>query len=198
MLTEREFEYVREKLLYMHCEYAHYMNCDEREIGSNGMVAGYGSIGGGRTNRTSDLTAMTGLRRANIPRERLEALEWIDCAWRVFCRGTMQTLSERPLRPSGSSRAYSCGGATSSRSNPEDCRDAAEACACTPASVRERQRRATVSYVLYYKAFLGYTFQRIAEMGVPSRRPVSRQRIHDFWNLAVEEVGEEAKRAGLV
>lgn len=162
MLTQDEFEYVRERLLHMHCEYTHYMNCDEREITSSGMVAGYGSIGGGRTNRISDLAAMTAIRRANIPRDRLIALEWIDCAWRVFCRGTAQTLSEGHLRPS------------------------------------ERQRRATVSYVLYYKAFLGYTFQRIAEMGVPSRRPVSRQRIHDFWNMAVEEVGDEAKKAGLL
>lgn len=162
MLTKAQIETVRERLRYMHCEYRHYMNCDEREIGSNGLVATYKQASGGRTNRTSDMTAMAGMRRANIPQERLKSLRWIDCAWRVFIGGSAATLR------------------------------------CEAPSVTERQRRATISYVLYYKAFLGYTFARIAEMPMPSGRCVSRQRIHDFWEAAIVAVGEEAKREGLL
>ena len=60
------------------------------------------------------------------------------------------------------------------------------------------RRRATVSYVLYYKAFLGYTFERIASMGMPHGGKVSRQRVHDFFEQAVQDVAMEARKEGRV
>lgn len=155
-------EKTRERLKYMHCEYRHYLNCDEREISSIGMVLVYGKTAVGRTNRTSDATAMNAMRLANIPKDRLESLKWMDCAWRVFLRGSVSALD---------------------RDKP---------------GMHERRRRATVSYVLYYKAFLGYTFERIASMGMPHGGKVSRQRVYDFFEQAVQDVAMEARKEGLV
>lgn len=155
-------EKTRERLKYMHCEYRHYLNCDEREISSAGMVIAYGRSAVGRTNRTSDVTAMNALRLANISKDRLESLRWIDCAWRVFMRGSAFALD---------------------RDKP---------------GMHERRRRVTVSYVLYYKAFLGYTFDRIASMGMPHGGKVSRQRVRDFFEQAVQDVAMEARKEGLV
>lgn len=152
----------RERLLYMHCEYRYYMNNDEREIGSAGLVPSYSLVTSGRTNRTSDITAMQAMRLANIPPEKLESLRWIDCAWRVFMRGTSQSPGRDKL------------------------------------SLSERRNRTAVSYVLYHKAFLGYTFQRIAEMGLPNGEKVSRQRMYDYWELAISEVAMEAMKEKLV
>lgn len=155
-------EITRQRLLYMHCEYRHYMNGDVRDISSAGMVPSYSQVTSGRTNRTSDFTAMQGIALANIPPEKLESLRWIDCAWRVFQRGTSHALAkEKP-------------------------------------KINVRRNRAAVAYVLYHKAFLGYTFDRIAAMGLPSGAKVSRQRIHDYWELAIHEVAEEARKEGLV
>lgn len=155
-------EKTRERLKYMHCEYRHYLNCDEREISSTGMVLVYGKTAVGCTNRTSDVTAMNAMRLANIPKDRLESLKWMDCAWRVFLRGSVSALD---------------------RDKP---------------GMHERRRRATVSYVLYYKAFLGYTFERIASMGMPHGGKVSRQRVYDFFEQAVQDVAMEARKEGLV
>lgn len=161
-ISSRAFEITKERLLYMHCEYRHYMNGDVREISSAGLVPSYSLVTSGRTNRTSDLTAMQGTALANIPPEKIESLKWMDCAWRVFMRGTTPILSKEKLK------------------------------------INERRNRATVSYVLYHKAFLGKTFQRIAEMGLPSGAKVSCQRVHDYWKLAVEEVAKEAIKDGLI
>lgn len=161
-IDEAALEKTRERLKYMHCEYRHYLNCDEREISSAGMVLAYGKTAVGRTNRTSDATAMNAMRLANIPKDRLESLKWMDCAWRVFLRGSVSALD---------------------RDKP---------------GMHERRRRATVSYVLYYKAFLGYTFERIASMGMPHGGKVSRQRVCDFFEQAVHDVAMEARREGLV
>lgn len=161
-IDEAALEKTRERLKYMHCEYRHYLNCDEREISSAGMVLAYGKTVVGRTNRISDSTAMNAMRLANISKDRLESLKWIDCAWRVFMRGSVSALD---------------------RDKP---------------GMYECRRRATVSYVLYYKAFLGYTFERIASMGMPHRGIVSRQRIHDFFEQAVQDVAMEARKEGLV
>lgn len=161
-MNREAIEITKQRLLYMHCEYRHYMNCDAREIPSTGMVQGYSQVVSGRTNRTCDFTAMHGMSLANIPLDKLESLRWIDCAWRVFQRGTSYALSkEKP-------------------------------------KLNVRRNRAAVAYVLYYKAFLGYTFERIAGMGLPSGAKVSRQRIHDYWELAVQEVAEEARKEGLI
>lgn len=150
------------RLLYMHCEYRHYMNNDPREISSAGMVPSYSPSVGGRTNRTSDFTAMCGIKLANIPAKKLESLKWIDCAWRVFLRGTTAYLARENV------------------------------------PINTRRKRATISYVLYYKAFLGYTFKRIAEMEMPNRGKVSRQRVYEFWKEAVAAVAREAIREGLL
>ena len=64
--------------------------------------------------------------------------------------------------------------------------------------LNERRNRVTVSYVLYHKAFLGYTFQRIADMGLPSGAKVSRQRVQDYWELAIIEDAKEARKEGLL
>lgn len=161
-MDREALEITRQRLLYMHCEYRHYMNNDARDIPSTGMVPAYAMVSSGRTNRTNDLTAMHGTMLASIPPEKLESLRWMDCAWRVFLRGTQPILAkEKP-------------------------------------KINMRRNRAAVAYVLYYKAFLGYTFQRIAAMGMPSGRKVSRQRIHDYWELAIQEVAEEACRDGLI
>jgi len=160
--SQAQLEETRERLLYMHCEYRHYMNNDERELGSAGMVPSYSFMPSGKTNRTSDLTAMQAMRLANIPPEKLTSLRWIDCAWKVFLRGTTAALDREKPR------------------------------------INERRNRAAVAYVLYHKAFLGCTFQRIAEMGLPDGSKVSRQRIYDFWELATKEVALEAMKAGLL
>lgn len=161
-VDSRAIEITRERLLYMHCEYRHYNNGDMREVSSAGLVPSYSLVTSGRTNRTSDLTAMQGIALANMSPEKIESLKWIDCAWRVFMRGTAPILAKHKLK------------------------------------INERRNRATVSYVLYHKAFLGKTFQRIAEMGLPSGAKVSTQRVHDYWNLAIEEVAKEARKEGLV
>ena len=153
---------VADRLLYMHCEYRHYMNNDPREISSAGMVPSYSPSIGGRTNRTSDFTAMCGIKLANIPAKKLESLKWIDCAWKVFLRGTPAYLM---------------------REN-------------TP--INTRRKRAAISHVLYYKAFLGYTFKKISEMEMPNRVEVSRQRVHEIWKEAVAAVAREAIRDGLL
>ena len=131
-------------------------------MSSAGLVPSYSLVTSGRTNRTSDLTAMQGVALANTPPEKIESLKWMDCAWRVFMRGTAPILAQEKLK------------------------------------INERRNRSTVSYVLYHKAFLGKTFQRIAEMGLPSGAKVSCQRVHDYWKLAVEEVAIEAMKDGLV
>ena len=161
-IDSRAIEITGERLKYMHCEYKHYMNNDVRDISSAGLVPSYSLVSSGPTNRTSDLTAMQGIALANISPEKIESLKWMDCAWRVFMRGTSPVLAQKKLK------------------------------------INERRNRSTVSYVLYYKAFLGYTFRRIAEMGLPSGAKVSIQRIHDFWKLAIEEVAIEARKDGLV
>ena len=161
-IDEAALEKTRERLKYMHCEYRHYLNVDEREITSAGMVQSYGQIVVNRTNRIGDATATNALRLANIPKDRLESLKWMDCAWRVFLRGSVSALD---------------------RDKP---------------GMHERRRRATVSYVLYYKAFLGYTFERIASMGMPHGGKVSRQRVRDFFEQAVQDVAMEARKEGLV
>lgn len=161
-IDEVALEKTRERLKYMHCEYRHYLNCDEREISSAGAVQVYGQSPVGRTNRTSDSTALHAMRLANISRDRLESLKWMDCAWRVFLRGSTSAMDREKL------------------------------------GISARRCRATVAYVLYYKAFLGYTFDQIAAMGMPHRGKVSRQRVHDFFELAVQEVAIEARKEGLV
>ena len=161
-IDEAALEKTRERLKYMHCEYRYYHNCDEREISSVGMVLAYGKTVVGRTNRTSDATAMNAMRLANISKDRLESLKWMDCAWRVFLRGSAFALDRDKL------------------------------------GMHERRRRSTVSYVLYYKAFLGYTFDRIASMGMPHGGRVSRQRVYDFFEQAVQDVAMEARKEGLV
>lgn len=153
---------VADRLLYMHCEYRHYMNNDPREIPSAGMVPNYSPSVGGRTNRTSDFTSMHGIRLANMPADKIESLKWIDCAWKVFLRGTSAYLARENI------------------------------------PINTRRKRATISYVLYYKAFLGYTFKRISQMDMPNRGKVSRQRIHEFWKEAVRAVAREAIREGLL
>lgn len=65
-------------------------------------------------------------------------------------------------------------------------------------SHNERMRRATISYLLYYRAFRGYTMQRIIDMPLPSGGKPGRGRIYEMWNLAVENVGCEAKKEGLL
>ena len=161
-LDREAIEATRQRLLYMYCEYRHYMNNDVRDIPSAGMVPSYSQVTSGRTNRTSDLTAMYGTMLASIPPEKLESLKWMDCAWRVFIRGTSHALAKEKPR------------------------------------INVRRNRAAVSYVLYHKAFLGYTFQRIADMGLPSGAKVSRQRIYDYWELAIKEVAVEARKEGLI
>lgn len=161
-IDSRAIEITSERLKYLHCEYKHYMNGDARELSSAGLVPSYSLVTSGRTNRTSDLTAMQGISLANITPEKIESLKWMDCAWRVFMRGTSPVLAKQNLK------------------------------------INERRNRSTVSYVLYYKAFLGYTFQRIAEMGLPSGAKVSTQRVHDYWKLAIEQVAIEARKEGLV
>ena len=148
--------------MHLHVEYRHYLNNDVREISSVGMVPSYSPITSGRTNRTSDFTAMHAVRLASIPEDKLESLRWMDCAWRVFQRGTTAGMNRETLR------------------------------------LNERRNRTTVAYVLYHKAFLGYTFQRIADMGLPSGAKVSRQRVADYWELAISEVAKEATKAGLI
>lgn len=152
----------RQRLLYMHCEYRHYMNCDVRDISSAGMVAAFSPASSGGTNRISDLTAMHAVQLTSIPPDKLLSLKWMDCAWRVFMRGTVAGLNGGKLR------------------------------------LNERRNRTTVSYVLYHKAFMGRTFREIADMGLPSGAKVSLQRVHDYWELAVREVAQEARREGLV
>lgn len=161
-IDSKALEITAQRLLYLHCEYKHYMNGDVRDISSAGLVPSYSLVTSGRTNRTSDMTAMQGIALANTPPEKLESLKWMDCAWRVFMRGSAPVLATKKLK------------------------------------INERRNRSTVSYVLYYKAFLGYTFQRIADMGLPSGANVSAQRIHDYWKLAIEEVAKEARKEGLV
>lgn len=161
-VSRRAFDVTRQRLLYMHCEYRHYMNRDAREMTSAGLVPSYSLVTSGKTNRTSDFVAMQGIALANMSPEERESLRWIDCAWRVFMRGTGPVTSKEKLR------------------------------------LNERRNRSTVSYVLYHKAFLGMTFRRIAELGLPSGAKVSIQRLHDYWNLAVEEVAKEARKDGLV
>jgi hypothetical protein len=151
-----------ERLLHMHCEYKHYMNNDPREISSAGMVPGYKPSVSGRTNRTSDFTAMNAIRLANIPKRKIESLKWIDCAWRVFMRGTASSLMSENM------------------------------------PINTRRKRAAISFVLYYKAFLGYTFKHISQMEMPHRGEVSRQRVHEIWKEAVREVAREAIREGLL
>lgn len=161
--TREQLDRVRERLLYLHNEYRHYMNQDERALPSTGMVPAYAEVTSGRTNRTSDFTAMHAVNLANLTPERLDALKWIDCAWRVFMRGTAPILNER-----------------------------------TDCELDQRRRLATVSYVLYYKAFLGYTFTRLSELPMPNGGRVSRQRVHQFWSMAVCDVAIEAMRDGLI
>lgn len=161
-IDSRALEITAQRLLYLHCEYKHYMNGDVRDISSAGLVPSYSLVTSGRTNCTSDMTAMQGIALANTPPEKLESLKWMDCAWRVFMRGSAPVLATKKLK------------------------------------INERRNRSTVSYVLYYKAFLGYTFQRIADMGLPSGAKVSTQRIHDYWKLAIEEVAKEARKDGLI
>lgn len=161
-LDDRALEVTKERLLYLHCEYRYFLNSDSRDISSAGMTASYAAVSSGKTNRCSDFTASQGIRLANLSPEKIESLRWIDCAWRVYVRGTSPVLCMHKY------------------------------------SINERRILAATSYVLYYKAFLGYTFDRIATMGLPKRGAVSRQRVHEFWNRAVHEVALEARKEGLV
>ena len=151
-----------DRLLYMHCDYRYYMNSDPREIPSTGMIPGYKPSSGGKTNRTSDFTAMHAIRLANIPKRKAESLKWIDCAWRVFMRGTSAALMRENM------------------------------------PINTRRKRAAISFVLYYKAFLGYTFHHISRMEMPNGGTVSRQRVHEIWKEAVAAVAREAIREGLL
>ena len=162
--NKEQMNKARERLLYLHNEYAHYLNRDERALPSTGMIPAYAEVTSGRTNRTSDFTAMHAINLANLAPEKLDALRWIDCAWRVFMRGTAPILNER----------------------------------ADSLNADVRRRLATVSYVLYYKAFLGYTFTRIAQLPMPNGGKVSRQRVHQFWSIAVRDVAIEAMRDGLI
>lgn len=161
-LDERAIEKTKERLQYLHCEYAYFMKCDSRSIPSTGMTASYALVNSGNTNRCSDFTAAHAIRLANLSPEKITSLRWIDCAWRVFVRGTSPVLNMNKY------------------------------------TINERRVLAATSYVLYYKAFLGYTFDRIATLGLPSRRAVSRQRVYEFWQRAILEVALEARKEGLV
>lgn len=165
--TSEQLDRTRQRLLYLHDEYRHYMNRDDRDIPSTGMVPSYSLVSSGRTNRTSDFTAMFAINLTNLTPERLNALKWIDCAWRVFARSTKPSLN-----------------------------NLGEGVCST--ALNARRRLATISYVLYYKAFLGYTFTRIAELPMPHGGKVSRQRVHQFWSMAVNAVAIEAMRDGLI
>lgn len=74
------------------------MNGDARDIPSTGMVSAYAMASSGRTNRISDLTAIHAAQLSSIPPDKQESLRWMDCAWRVFMRGTVSTLNSGKLR----------------------------------------------------------------------------------------------------
>lgn len=160
-ISEEALAVTRKHLDMMHVEYRYYMNNGVGEIPSTGTVANYTQVSG-RTNRTSDFTAMIGVKLASLSPEKVESLRWIECAWRVFMRGSVIGLNrEKQTLP-------------------------------------HRRRLATISYVLYYRAFLGYTLQRIADMGMPHGGTVSKQRVFDYWRGAIVEVAREAQKAGLL
>ena len=161
-LDEKAIETTRYRLQYLHCEYSYFLKCDSREISSAGTTASYSLVNSGKTNRCSDFTASHAIRLANLSPQKIASLRWIDCAWRVFVKGTAPVLNMNHY------------------------------------TVTERRVLDATSYVLYYKAFLGYTFERIAVLGLPSRRAVSRQRVHEFWQRAILEVALEARKEGLV
>jgi len=140
----------------------YFMSGSTEDISTPGMTASYALVTSGKTNRTSDHTAGSAIRLANLSPEKKLSLRWVDCAWRVYVRGTAPVLAMHNH------------------------------------SLNERRVLAAISYILYYKAFLGYTFDRIATYGLPNRGKVSRQRVHEFWNRAVIEVAKEARKEGLV
>ena len=161
-LDEAAIRATRERLLYLHCDYAYFMSSGAEDISTTGMTASYARVTSGRTNRTSDLTACSAIRLANLSPGKKLSLRWVDCAWRVYVRGTSPVLAMHNY------------------------------------TLNERRVLATISYVLYYKAFLGYTLDCIAAHGLFKRGPVSKQRIYEFWNRAVIEVAKEARKEGLV
>lgn len=143
---------VFEKLRLMHIDYERYTNKPEMVMGSSGLVVNYGSVGGGQTNRTSDIVAMQAIRNANVDPRIAEHMKWLECTWSVFERLLKQT----------------------------------------------EMRGKIMAYVLFHKAFLGWTYAKIAEYGLPNGATVSRQRIYQYFEKAVDEVALEAVKRGLL
>ena len=59
-------------------------------------------------------------------------------------------------------------------------------------------REKIIAHVLYHKAFLGWTFAKIADNGLPNGVRVSRQRIYQYFDAAVDEIVKEAVKRGLL
>lgn len=60
------------------------------------------------------------------------------------------------------------------------------------------QRDKVIAHVLYHKALLGWTYAKIAENGLPNGASVSRQRIQQYYDIAIDVIVDEAKSRGLL
>ena len=65
-------------------------------------------------------------------------------------------------------------------------------------TIRERRRRATISFVLYHHAILGYSLRKVARIEMPHRGSVSYSQLLRYWDRAVHAVTMEALRMGLL
>lgn len=59
-------------------------------------------------------------------------------------------------------------------------------------------REKNIAYVLFHRALLGWTFSRIASGKLPSGSEVTRQRIYQLYEKAVDAVMAEAEKRGLL
>lgn len=65
-------------------------------------------------------------------------------------------------------------------------------------SISRRRCDRTIAYVLWMKVVEGYTLRRIGDEPMPHKNKASRQCIAEYWDKAVEVVGQEAIRRGLL
>lgn len=61
-----------------------------------------------------------------------------------------------------------------------------------------QMRERNMGYVLFHKALLGWTFEKIASTTLPSGSKVTRQRIHQYYEMALGYVETEAEEMGLL
>jgi hypothetical protein len=67
-----------------------------------------------------------------------------------------------------------------------------------PASRSARLRDRTIGYILYHHVLLGWTFAKLAESQLPTGSVVSRQRIQQLYEKALDMVLREAVRQGII